>query len=152
MSALIEELCPAVPVLLGIYRSSWRGNSCDSDPGGGERSHQNTARLRRWKRKPWDITVRCRWRQRQTKLTSLAGILTLYPINAALITTFWGLKEVVEFVYSTVTGESRERDSWDILPQRFCPFMFKWLDDISLLLPDITAEMNEGCHSNHVYS
>lgn len=113
MSAFIEELCQAVPVLLWMYSSSWRENSCDSDPGGGERSHQNTARLHGWKRKPWDITVQCRWcrRQTETKLTSLAGIVTLSPINASLITYFSGLKE------STVTGENTERDSWDIVPQ-----------------------------------
>lgn len=96
------QLCQAVPVdgpgaALDVL-SSWCENSCDSsDPGGGEQhghretltsKHSKTPRL---KRKPWDITGQRRWPQRQTTLTSLAGILsvmlppytlTLTPVRA----------------------------------------------------------------------
>lgn len=60
--------------------------------------------------------------------------LTLTPIKTSLIPHFSGLKEVgeeekCEFMYDTVvflvTQPKQQRVSWDILPQRVCPFMFK---------------------------
>lgn len=68
----------------GAALSSWRENSCASDPGEGEKHSKQ--------RKPWDIAGQCRWPQRQTTLTSLDGIssvmlppwlLTLTPVRAS---------------------------------------------------------------------